>query len=89
MLRVITTRKFEKDYRRCQRRGKDMSKILAVMRKLIHERPLEQKHNDHPLTGIFKDSRDCHVEPDWLLIYRAGRGSIVFERTGTHADLFK
>ena len=89
MLKVRTSKKFEKDYKRCQKRGKDTDKILAVMRRLIKEQPLDTKYQDHPLTGIFKDSRDCHIETDWILIYRVSGDEIFFERTGTHSDLFK
>ena len=72
-----------------QARGVDVENIKTVMRELMDEMPLEAKYRDHFLIGNFKDRRECHIEPDWLLIYRIDDPHIIFERTGTHADLFK
>ena len=58
------------------------------MSNLIDEKPLEVKFRDHKLTGNYKDRRECHIEPDWLLIYKLESQIIIFERTGTHSDLF-
>jgi mRNA interferase YafQ len=66
-----------------------MEKLRKILRKLQHQEPLDPKLNDHPLTGEFKDSRDCHIEPDWVLIYRVAGDTIYFERTGSHSDLFR
>ena len=85
----VYTKRFEKDLKLMIKRGNDVDNIKAVIRKLIEEVPLERKHRDHLLIGNFKDRRECHIEPDWLLIYRLEENSIIFERTGTHADLFK
>jgi mRNA interferase YafQ len=71
------------------KRGRDPENIKAVMRNLIEERLLDRKFRDHVLIGNFKDRRECHIEPDWLLIYRTEESAIIFERTGTHADLFR
>jgi mRNA interferase YafQ len=80
--------RFKKDYMLMTRRGKDVSKILLVMKTLADEVPLKPKHRDHVLVGNYGGCRECHVEPDWLLIYTVGGDWIRFERTGTHADLF-
>jgi mRNA interferase YafQ len=72
-----------------KRRGKDVSKILHNMKALADEVPLEPKHRDHNLVGNYVGCRECHVEPDWLLIYTVGDDWIRFERTGTHSDLFE
>ena len=85
----IYTNRFEKDLNLAIKRGFDAEKIKSIARKLINEIPLERKHRDHFLIGNFKDRRECHIEPDWLLIYRIEENKIIFERTGTHADLFK
>jgi len=85
----VYTNRFEKDLKLMIKRGSDPESIKSVVRKLIDEIPLERKHRDHLLIGNFKDSRECHIEPDWLLIYRLEGSMILFERTGTHADLFK
>lgn len=85
----VYTNRFEKDLKLMIKRGSDPENIKFVMKKLIDETPLERKHRDHLLIGNFKDRRECHIEPDWLLIYRIDGNRIIFERTGTHADLFK
>lgn len=72
-----------------QKRGCKISKIKAAIILLINEKPLEIKMKDHLLKGNFKDRRECHLEPDWLLIYRPDGSRIIIERTGTHADLFR
>jgi mRNA interferase YafQ len=66
-----------------------MSKLRALMTKLTKEEPLDPKYKDHRLSGDYKNHRECHVEPDWLLIYRITAKEILFVRTGTHSDLFK
>jgi mRNA interferase YafQ len=88
MLAPDYTNRFKKDYKRAIKRNYDISLIDAVMKDLINEIPLEEKHKDHLLIGDYEGCRECHVKPDWLLIYQVGNGIIVFERTGTHSDLF-
>lgn len=85
----VYTNRFEKDLKLMIRRGSDSENIKCIIRKLIDEIPLERKYRDHLLIGNFKDRRECHIRPDWLLIYRLEGTMIIFERTGTHADLFK
>ncbi len=85
----IYTNHFAKDLKLMTKRGRDPENIKAVMRHLIEEEPLDRKFRDHILIGNFKDRRECHIEPDWLLIYRIEESAIIFERTGTHADLFR
>jgi mRNA interferase YafQ len=88
MLKPAYTNQFKKELDLMIRRGKDMLKIAAVITALIEQKSLEPKHRDHPLSGNFKGRRDCHVEPDWVLIYKVDDEEIIFERTGTHSDLF-
>ena len=83
------TRQFERDVRRMRKRGKDLAKMKAVMARLIEEQPLADRHRDHLLIGTWRGRRECHIEPDWLLIYKLQADEIIFERTGTHADLFE
>jgi mRNA interferase YafQ len=89
MLAFRNTGRFEKDFKLSRKRGKDISKLQAVMRALVQEVPLDPRLRDHALKGEFAGRRECHVEPDWLLIYKLEPGVIIFERTGTHADLFE
>jgi mRNA interferase YafQ len=63
--------------------------MREIIHKLLHQEPLERKHRDHNLVGPCAGCRECHVEPDWLLIYTVGDDWIRFERTGTHTDLFE
>ena len=89
MLKPVTTTRFEKEIELAKRRGKDLVKLRNLMQQLINETPLASKHLDHPLSGKYNDRRECHIEPDWLLIYKVSGGEIIFERTGTHTDLFR
>jgi len=89
-MRTITrTSKFRKDVKRLQKRGKRFDEFQRVIRKLAGEESLEPKYRDHPLLGEYKRTRECHIEPDWLLIYEATESELLLIRTGTHADLFE
>jgi len=89
MLKPSYTKQFEKDWRRLQKRGKSNEKFKKVLNMLIHEKQLPQRCSDHKLIGNYKGRRECHIEPDWLLIYKILKSEIIFERTGSHSDLFK
>lgn len=89
MLHVIYRNHFEKDVARAGKRGKNMLKLKAIIELLVDELPLPAKNRDHRLVGNYIGRRECHIEPDWLLIYQIKDGTIIFERTGTHSDLFK
>ncbi len=80
---------FKRDVKRLQNRGKDLDKLKKIMQLLIKAEKLEAKHKDHQLKGLFKDCRECHIEPDWLLIYRIEGSELCLIRTGSHADLSK
>ena len=83
------TTQFERDLRLLQRRGKDIAQLKEVLTTLINEEPLAERYRGHPLKGNYKDRRECHLEPDWLRIYKLSGGEIFFERTGRHSDLFE
>jgi mRNA interferase YafQ len=89
MKRLSQTTQFSRDVRRMRKRGKDLDKLKGIVRLLATGTELPAKHRDHPLVGAWSPSRDCHVEPDWILIYTADAQSLRLERTGTHAELFK
>jgi mRNA interferase YafQ len=89
MLKLKTTNKFDKDLIQAVKSGKDITKIREVIKKLVNRKPLEKKYKDHKLKGNFKNRRECHIEPDWLLIYKIEGDTIFFERTGSHSELFK
>lgn len=83
------TKQFKKDLKRIQKRSKNSDKLKIVMSQLIDEEVLAQQYRDHALIGNYQHRRECHIEPDWLLIYKIDGNEIIFERTGSHADLFK
>ena len=89
MLAPFYKKQFEKDLKRLIKRGKSSEKIKDVMGKLINQIPLGQSYRDHQLKGNYVDCRECHIEPDWLLIYKIDGAQIIFVRTGSHADLFE
>jgi mRNA interferase YafQ len=89
MRRPSYTTQFERDLRLQQRRGKDIEKLKQLLTTLINEEPLAERYRDHPLKGNFRNRRECHIEPDWLLIYKLNDAEIIFERTGRHSDLFE
>jgi mRNA interferase YafQ len=89
MLTPVYTRQFERDVRRLKKRGKDFQKFKTVARTLLEARALDPLHRDHKLVGSYQDRRECHIEADWLLIYKKESDRIIFERMGTHSDLFK
>ena len=88
MLTAIYLRQFEKEAAKAKKRGKDLRKLKVVMALLIHEEPLLAQHRHHKLKGDLVGYWECHIEPDWLLVYRKTDTEITFVRTGTHSDLF-
>jgi mRNA interferase YafQ len=72
-----------------QRQGKDMTKLKMALESLVMEETLSAKYRDHVLVGQYKGTRECHVEPDWLLIYELAESENVLIRTGSHSDLFR
>lgn len=79
---------FKRDVKRAGKRGKDLSKLQALLMLLIEEKPLAKHYKDHPLKGAWAGFRDAHVEPDWLLIYRVKGNELQLARTGSHSDVF-
>jgi mRNA interferase YafQ len=88
MLTPIFTKQFDRDLKRMRKRGKDAEKFKTVARMLLAEEPLPAKYRDHKLSGTYVGRRDCHMENDWVLIYKRETSAIIFERNGTHSDLF-
>ena len=79
---------FRRDVKLAQRRGKDMAKLRELILLLVEGSPLPARYKDHPLAGEWKHFRDCHIEPDWLLLYTIDGDDLHLVRTGTHSDLF-
>jgi mRNA interferase YafQ len=89
MYTPVYTRQFKKDVKRCERRGKNLEKFKIVAQPLIAGQPLDPLHRDHKLVGNYAGRRDCHIESNWVLIYKIEGEHLIFERMGTHSDLFK
>ena len=90
-LNIVLSNLFKKDLKTAAKRGYDIGLLETVVNTLAAQKPLQKKHRDHALTGDYIGFRECHILPDWLLIYRIdGDDLILFlSRTGTHSDLFK
>lgn len=89
MLKPEYAAAFNRDIKRCQKRGLDMSLLKSVVTDLVCEKTLDPKYRDHPLFGNWKGYRELHILPDWLLIYRYNNDVVYFVRTGTHSDLLE
>ena len=88
---VRFTNQFKKDIKLAQKQGKDIEKLFSVVDILASGEPLPAKFRDHDLTGDYKGCRECHIEPDWLLIYEKDNGLLILmlNRVGSHSELFK
>lgn len=90
MLELVVTSQFRKDLKRLKKRGRDLSKIENILNQLLNEETLDIRYRDHALVGNYQGFRECHIEPDWLLIYAIDKGKLILtaSRTGSHSDLF-
>jgi mRNA interferase YafQ len=85
---LISATQFRRDVKLAERRGKDMAKLQALIVFLAAGGPLPPRYKDHSLGSKWRHFRDCHIEPDWLLIYKVDGDDLYLVRTGTHSDLF-
>lgn len=86
----VYLKKFNKDLERCKKRQLDIEELKTLLKILINGEKLPPKYKNHPLSGDYVNCWDCHIQPDWLLIYTLDNkaNTITFLRTGTHSDLF-
>ena len=89
MLPIRPTAQFKKDLKRAKRQNRDLEHVKLVLAKLSKMTSLNPRYKDHKLKGMWRDFRECHIEPDWLLIYEADDDTVVLRRTGSHSELFK
>lgn len=87
-MKLSQTSQFKRDVKRQIKRGKDPKKMIRLVERLLAGQPLPSRYRDHPLRGPWKGRRDCHIDPDWILIYRRTEDELLLERTGNHSDLF-
>ena len=88
-MKLVYTGRFKKDFKKLLKRNLDEDKLWDIVNKLLNAEPLPTNCQDHPLVGKFGQRRDCHIEPDWILIYLIRGDKLILERTGSHSDLFK
>ena len=90
MLEIEFTNKMKRDVKLMKKRGKDISKLTTTLNLLASQRTMPEQYQDHQLTGDLKDFRECHIEPNWLLIYQILKNKLILSAsgTGTHSDLF-
>ena len=85
---IIYTSQFKKDYKLAKKQGKDIEKLFKVIDILSNNKKLDKIYDDHCLNGIFKKHRECHISPDWLLIYKIENDNLILIRLGSHSELF-
>jgi len=88
-LEIEFTTQFKKDYKKIKKQNKEISKLYSIINLLASSKKLERRFKDHALTGELKGMRDCHIEPDWVLIYKLTPSLLSLQRTGSHSDIFK
>ncbi len=90
MLTIRYEASFKRDYKRIKRRGYDLCLIEEVIDLLIQQKPLPERYKDHGFIGDYAGCRECHITPDWLLVYQISQDKLILilTRTGTHSDLF-
>lgn len=88
-MKIFYTAQFKKDYKRIKKQRKEISKLISVVDQLASAQKLEKKYLEHHLSGEWKNHKDCHIEPDWILIFRLTEDALILERTGSHSELFK
>ena len=89
--KIKFTSRFKKDLKQAKKQGKDIEKLFEIIEKIARDEALDEIYRDHSLTGNYKGTRECHIEPDFLLIYEKIEEFLILSlvRTGSHSDLFK
>lgn len=90
MLKIRSSNRFKRDLKSIAKRGYKLSLLEKVIDQLAQQNPLDEQHHDHTLSGEYSGFRECHITPDWLLIYQIQENELILllARTGTHSDLF-
>ena len=88
-MNIVYTTQFKRDYKLIKRQGKSLDKLRVTIEVLVSGGSLEPRYRDHQLAGKWSGHRDCHIEPDWILIYSISDDNLILERTGSHSELFK
>ncbi len=88
-LTIRRTTQFKRDIKRLLRSGKDIEKLMSIVKYFVEGQKLPPEYHDHPLSGKYINKYDCHIEPDWILIYAIEDNELVLYRTGSHSQLFR
>lgn len=88
-LTIRQSTRFRRDVKRLRRQGVNLAQLEAVIVMLVAQESLDERYRDHTLVGNWKGFRECHIQPDWLLIYRIENDELQLARTGSHAELFR
>ncbi|MGI0479177.1 type II toxin-antitoxin system YafQ family toxin [Geminocystis sp. CENA526] len=88
MLKIHRTSQFKKDFKKAVKSGKEIKLLVEIIEKFVRKEPLPTKNRDHNLSGNYADFRECHIQPDWLLIYKYDEETLFLTRMGSHSDLF-
>jgi len=88
MKKIIRSNQFKRDYKKLVKQGKNIGLLKTTIKLLVNNKDLSKKMLDHKLNGNWKGNRECHIQPDWLLIYKTTPTKLELVRTGSHSDLF-
>lgn len=89
MLKIKITKQYRKDHKKARSQQRNLNRLKEVIRKIANQEALPENLNDHHLSGKLKDQRDCHIEPDFILIYEIDDDTLILVRLGTHSELFR
>ena len=88
-MNIKYTTQFKRDYKKVQKQNRETEKLKLMIENLLRENALEEQYKDHNLSGRWKNYRECHITPDWLVIYKKTADTLILVRTGSHSELFK
>lgn len=88
MLEIVQSSRFKRDIRKARKQGKSLTELQTVIKLIVQQKPLPKSYRDHNLSGDYASFRECHIRPDWLLIYKITGKELQLARVGSHSELF-
>jgi mRNA interferase YafQ len=88
-LTIKVTSQYKKDFKKAQKQKRNFSELKFILNKIVNRESIPPKYEDHALSGILKGKSDCHIEPDFILIYEIKEDDLILIRLGTHSELFR
>jgi len=89
VLEIVQSSRFKRDIKKARKQGKHLKELQSIIKLLVQQKPLSKKHQDHNLSGDYVNYRECHIRPDWLLIYKMTDKELQLARVGSHSELFR